>query len=78
MSSLNTAWKFLVYLGIFSLIAVIGWEVYQITTGGRAEFTLVVVEMPKSVLFTKNLEDHLNNDELNVVEVVVPEEEVGE
>lgn len=69
MSNLNTAWKYLIFLGIGFLVAVIGWEIYQVSTGGRTDFNVIVVDMPKTILFPKNLEDHLNNDQLNIVEI---------
>lgn len=71
MKNLNSSWKLLIYVGVFFLILVIGWEIYEVSTGGRSDFSLVVVDMPKTTLFTKNLEDHLSNDSLNVTQAPV-------
>lgn len=56
---MNKYWKYLVYLGIFSLLALIAWELFQTADGGRSDFNIVVVEMPREVLITKRLEGHL-------------------
>lgn len=57
---MNKYWKYLIYLGIFSLLAIAAWEIFQTVSGGREEFNTVVVEMPRDVLITKRLETHLD------------------
>jgi hypothetical protein len=58
---MNSAWKSLIAIGIISLIIVVGWEIFQISTGGRSEFSLTVNEMRSSRLFTNELEQKLIN-----------------
>ncbi|MEP7103933.1 MAG: hypothetical protein ABI721_04475 [Candidatus Dojkabacteria bacterium] len=57
---MNKQWKYLIYAGIVILIAAIAWEVFESASGDREEFSLIVLDMPKTTLFTKSLENHLN------------------
>ncbi|MEO6728326.1 MAG: hypothetical protein ABIM99_00225 [Candidatus Dojkabacteria bacterium] len=56
---MNKGWKYLVYAGIVFLIAAIAWEAYEVASGERGEFSLTVLAMPKTTLFTKPMEVHL-------------------
>jgi len=49
------------YAGIIFLIAAVAWEAYEVASGERGEFNITVVAMPKTTLFTKTMEEHLQN-----------------
>lgn len=59
---MTRAWKILIAAGIISLVAIVLWEFYQVTSGGRTTFSLTVVEMGRSNLLSPGLEEHLETD----------------
>lgn len=59
---MNTTWKRLLIIGTIILLLVIGWEVFQIASGGKTSFNLTVLEMGRSNIFSPNLERHLTTD----------------
>lgn len=61
MKDINKKLVYLILAGILALIVVVAWEAYQVASGGRSTFSLVVVEMPTEELFPGNLENHLQN-----------------
>ncbi len=56
---MNKGWKYLLYAGIIFLVAAVAWEAYEVASGERGEFSLIVLPMPKTSLFTKAMETHL-------------------
>ena len=59
---MNKTWKLLIAIGVVFLLVVIGWEIFQVVSGGRSNFDLSVIEMDRSNLFTENIEKHLTSD----------------
>lgn len=58
---MNKGWKYLMYAGIVFLIAAVAWEAYSVASGDRSNFSVVVLGMPKTTLFTPTMEAHLNS-----------------
>ncbi|MFS8131499.1 MAG: hypothetical protein ACMG57_06015 [Candidatus Dojkabacteria bacterium] len=58
---MNKGWKYLLYAGIVFLIAAVAWEAYEVASGERGEFNLVVLGMPRTTLFTPNMDKHLQD-----------------
>lgn len=56
---MNKTWKYLLYAGIIFLIGAVAWEAYEVASGERGDFTLAVLGMPKSTLFSAKMENHL-------------------
>jgi hypothetical protein len=59
---MNNSWKYLIIIGIVSLLAVIGWEAYQIATGGRVKFALTVLPMERDYILSPALYELLEKD----------------
>lgn len=59
---MGNTWKILIVIGVASLLAVVGWEFFQIASGGRTSFSLSVNEMNRSNLISDSVETHLRND----------------
>lgn len=55
-------WKSLIIIGVISIVVLVGWEVFQITTGGRSSFNLSVVNVNRPNLFSESLKKHLEDD----------------
>lgn len=58
----NKAWLYLIYIGVATLVAVVGWEIYQIVTDGRSEFTYTVNTLPSTKLLSPEVEEHILTD----------------
>lgn len=70
---MNKGWKYLLYAGIVFLIAAVAWEAYEVASGERGEFNLAVLSMPKTTLFTKNMETHLQEGiDPNAITPIIP------
>ena len=63
MNGLDKYWKILIVLGIVFLAAAIGWEIYQIRSGNRDDFTLTVNEMPRQNLLSPEIINHLRSQQ---------------
>jgi hypothetical protein len=64
MSNLNRYWIILIIVGVIALIAVVGWDVYQITTGNRSEVNYTVIGFEEDSLLPESLETHLKESSL--------------
>lgn len=59
---MGNTWRILIVIGVVSLLAVVGWEFFQIASGGRTSFSLTVNEMNRSNLISDSVESHIRND----------------
>lgn len=59
---MTKAWKIIIAIGVVSLVAVVLWEFYQVTSGGRSTFSLSITSMERANLFSEQLKEHLEND----------------
>lgn len=64
---MNKQWKYLIFIGIAVLAGAIAWEIYEVASGDRVEFNLVVLEMPRTTLFPTTLEAHLKGEVITPV-----------
>lgn len=56
---MNKAWRSLMIIAVLGFLAIIGWEIYQIFDGTRADFNVVVVDMPRQRIFDDATRDFL-------------------
>jgi len=59
---MNKSWLLLIVMGIFFLVAAIGWEAYQNISGSRSNIDVTLVEYQRESLFSNTLEKHLTSD----------------
>jgi len=59
---MNKLFLYLVVIGILILVTVVTWEGYQISTGARSKFSLVVIDLNSDILINEKLETHLRKD----------------
>lgn len=59
---MNKLFIYLLVIGGLILFVLGGWEVLQITTGGKVETSQTVIDLPQTTLFPENVEQHLISD----------------
>ncbi len=54
----------MIMVGIVVLLLAVAWEVYQISSGNRDKFNLTVNSMPREVILTPEVREHLKTTQL--------------
>jgi hypothetical protein len=60
---MTRAWKTIIAIGILALIAIVLWEFYQVSSGGRSTFSLSITPMVRDNLFSTQLKEKFENDQ---------------
>ncbi len=60
----NKYFMYLTVIAIITLIALIGWEYYQIVSGARSQVDTTIVKLPRNTLFTPNVENFIQSKSL--------------
>lgn len=59
---ISKSWMYLIGIAVFSLFIVIGWQTYQISSGGTSQITDSVIEMKHDTLLAPTVENFLKTD----------------
>ncbi len=62
MNNFNKSWLALIIFGVVFLIFTIIWDILQITSLGAEEFSYSVNQMPRSILLSPTVKEHLQSD----------------
>lgn len=60
----NKVFLYLIIIAVLTLVALIGWEYYQIASGARSQVDTTVIKLDRDTLFTSNVESFIESKSL--------------